>query len=111
LAVCDISSSDTQPPTDRQPTANPQEALPDIVAALDAHQGEVDIQTKGLVLLGVLIQVRVCVGGGGRNQASRLHQQVDTHHTQATSTRNTRASSKRRFRATTPSTTPSASGR
>jgi len=35
-----------------------QEALHDIVAALDTHQGEVDIQTKGLVLLGVLIQVR-----------------------------------------------------
>ncbi|GBF89177.1 hypothetical protein Rsub_01894 [Raphidocelis subcapitata] len=33
-----------------------QEALPDIVAALDAHPGELDIQTKGLVLLGVLIQ-------------------------------------------------------
>jgi hypothetical protein len=35
-----------------------QECLGHIIAALDAHQGEVDIQTKGLVLLGVLIQVR-----------------------------------------------------
>eukprot|EP00877_Chromochloris_zofingiensis_P000217 jgi/Chrzof1/10196/Cz04g32100.t1 len=33
-----------------------QEALPDIVDALDNHPDEVDIQTKGLVLLGVLIQ-------------------------------------------------------
>ncbi|KAF6266720.1 hypothetical protein COO60DRAFT_10327 [Scenedesmus sp. NREL 46B-D3] len=33
-----------------------QECLVAIIAALDQHQGEVDIQTKGLVLLGVLIQ-------------------------------------------------------
>eukprot|EP00878_Enallax_costatus_P017981 GHUV01018907.1.p2 GENE.GHUV01018907.1~~GHUV01018907.1.p2 ORF type:complete len:240 (+),score=114.87 GHUV01018907.1:1031-1750(+) len=33
-----------------------QECLTLIVAALDRHRGEVDIQTKGLVLLGVLIQ-------------------------------------------------------
>lgn len=30
--------------------------LDDIVAALDVHPGEHDIQIKGLVLLGVLIQ-------------------------------------------------------
>lgn len=35
-----------------------QECLVHIVAALDRHRAEVDIQTKGLVLLGVLIQVR-----------------------------------------------------
>jgi hypothetical protein len=35
-----------------------QECLAAIIAALDQHPGEVDIQTKGLVLLGVLIQVR-----------------------------------------------------
>ena len=34
-----------------------QEALLDIVAALDGHPEEVDIQTKGMVLLGVLLQV------------------------------------------------------
>lgn len=34
-----------------------QECLALIVAALDHHRAEVDIQTKGLVLLGVLIQV------------------------------------------------------
>jgi hypothetical protein len=34
-----------------------QECLAHIIAALDHHPGEVDIQTKGLVLLGVLIQV------------------------------------------------------
>eukprot|EP00775_Hariotina_reticulata_P013734 gene13734-13855_t len=33
-----------------------QECLVDIMAALDNHQDEMDIQTKGLVLLGVLIQ-------------------------------------------------------
>eukprot|EP00879_Flechtneria_rotunda_P004794 GHRR01005066.1.p1 GENE.GHRR01005066.1~~GHRR01005066.1.p1 ORF type:complete len:626 (+),score=240.90 GHRR01005066.1:617-2494(+) len=33
-----------------------QECLPLIIAALDRHRDEVDIQTKGLVLLGVLIQ-------------------------------------------------------
>ena len=38
-----------------------QTCLPDILAALDSHLDEPDIQTKGLVLLGVLIQV----GGGG----------------------------------------------
>jgi hypothetical protein len=35
-----------------------QECLSHIIAALDRHPSEVDIQTKGLVLLGVLIQVR-----------------------------------------------------
>lgn len=34
-----------------------QECLTLIVSALDRHRSEVDIQTKGLVLLGVLIQV------------------------------------------------------
>ncbi|WIA29098.1 hypothetical protein OEZ86_011609 [Tetradesmus obliquus] len=33
-----------------------QECLGHIIAALDSHPGEVDIQTKGLVLLGVLVQ-------------------------------------------------------
>jgi hypothetical protein len=41
-----------------------QECLCHIIAALDHHQGEVDIQTKGLVLLGVLIQVRQVSKGG-----------------------------------------------
>lgn len=35
-----------------------QECLGHIIAALDRHLDEVDIQTKALVLLGVLIQVR-----------------------------------------------------
>jgi hypothetical protein len=35
----------------------PQECLSDIIQALDNHVTEVDIQTKGLVLLGVLVQV------------------------------------------------------
>lgn len=35
-----------------------QECLAHIIAALDHHVEEVDIQTKALVLLGVLIQVR-----------------------------------------------------
>jgi hypothetical protein len=34
-----------------------QECLPHIIAALDTHFDEVDIQTKAVVLLGVLIQV------------------------------------------------------
>lgn len=34
-----------------------QECLHHIITALDNHPGEVDVQTKGLVLLGVLIQV------------------------------------------------------
>jgi hypothetical protein len=34
-----------------------QECLVHIIAALDHHLDEVDIQTKALVLLGVLIQV------------------------------------------------------
>jgi hypothetical protein len=34
-----------------------QECLLHIIAALDHHLDEVDIQTKALVLLGVLIQV------------------------------------------------------
>jgi hypothetical protein len=34
-----------------------QECLTHIIAALDLHSDEVDIQTKALVLLGVLIQV------------------------------------------------------
>lgn len=34
-----------------------QECLAHIIAALDLHSDEVDIQTKALVLLGVLIQV------------------------------------------------------
>jgi hypothetical protein len=34
-----------------------QECLPHIIAALDTHLDEVDIQTKAVVLLGVLIQV------------------------------------------------------
>lgn len=34
-----------------------QACLPLIMVALDRHRDEVDIQTKGLVLLGVLIQV------------------------------------------------------
>jgi hypothetical protein len=44
-------------PAARPARVTPQEALRDIVIALDLHPGEVDIQTKGLVLLGVLIQV------------------------------------------------------
>lgn len=35
-----------------------QECLQRIITALDVHAGEVDVQTKGLVLLGVLIQER-----------------------------------------------------
>jgi hypothetical protein len=35
-----------------------QECLGDVLTALDNHPDEADIQTKGLVLLGVLIQVR-----------------------------------------------------
>jgi hypothetical protein len=50
-----------------------QECLPDVLAALDNHPDEADIQTKGLVLLGVLIQVcGVCVCGGGHFQAFLL---------------------------------------
>jgi len=36
-----------------------QECLPHIIAALDNHMDFADIQTKALVLLGVLIQVSV----------------------------------------------------
>lgn len=47
-----------------------QEALPDIVDALDNHPDEVDIQTKGLVLLGVLIQVRVAAAAAAAAAAA-----------------------------------------
>lgn len=51
-----------------------QECLAHIIAALDHHLEEVDIQTKALVLLGVLIQV--CVGGGrGEAAACGGHQE------------------------------------
>ena len=55
-----------------------QEALRDIVAALDAHRGEADVQTKGLVLLGVagvpppgLFFVCCCVCFSGEGVAGR----------------------------------------
>lgn len=45
-----------------------QECLGHIIAALDSHPGEVDIQTKGLVLLGVLVQVGGCGAWAGAGQ-------------------------------------------
>jgi hypothetical protein len=61
-----------------------QECLPHIIAALDHHVDEVDIQTKALVLLGVLIQVRTAAGLGAGVTACRHSlccQQIKARHT------------------------------
>lgn len=45
----------------------PQTCLTDVLAALDTHQQDADIQTKAMVLLGVLVQVRGRAPGTARN--------------------------------------------